>query len=43
MVTRQQGRATGRASVLKAGQALVEEEVDGSRREGQAWGLQCLI
>lgn len=38
-----QGRTTGRASFLKADQALVEEEVGGSRREGQAWGFQCLI
>lgn len=43
LVTRQQDRTTGRASFLKADQALVEEEVCGSQKETQAWGLQGLI
>jgi hypothetical protein len=32
LVTRQQDRATGRESFLKADQALVEEEVGGGQR-----------
>lgn len=42
LVTRQQDRTTGRVKFLKADQALVEEEVGGSQREGSP-GLEAPV